>query len=300
MAAPNLSADTPWLYRQGDLVLGPVDAASITRLLEEGSLTATSEIAPLGSSEFHPVGEVEPFVVIAAKAATRQRLLAAEAQADQARTRRLAIRLGVLGVIGVLLLGGAIAGARYLAVHGTFSSSSDVAAISVEPPTISLARAGSRSEGLLAYGVEAEEEAAPTAGSLKPRTPASASSGSRTRRPASASTAASTGRAMASTGSDGLELAQLDQASINAVVASQQKTLYGCLQLVAKRFPGKPTRIPIEFVIGNNGSVSKLWIDHPDFKQGELHTCMLGKLKAWRFKPYEGEQATVNLAFNVG
>src|SRR5690606_41823161 len=23
MAAPNLSADTPWLYRQGDLVLGP-------------------------------------------------------------------------------------------------------------------------------------------------------------------------------------------------------------------------------------------------------------------------------------
>src|SRR5690606_21842925 len=83
MAAPNLSADTPWLYRQGDLVLGPVDAASITRLLEEGSLTATSEIAPLGSSEFHPVGEVEPFVVIAAKAATRQRLLAAEAQADQ-------------------------------------------------------------------------------------------------------------------------------------------------------------------------------------------------------------------------
>ena len=293
MAAPNPSADTPWLYRQGDMVLGPVDSASIARLIEEGSLTASSQVAPLGSSEFHPVGEVEPFVVIAAKAATRQRLLAAEAQADQARSRRLAIRLGVLGVIGVVLLVGAIAGARYLAVHGTFSSGSEVASISVEPPTISLARAGARSEGLLAYGVEAEEEAAPSAGALKPRTPSSASTGTRSRR-------ATTASAAPSTGSDGLELAKLDQASINAVVSSQQKTLYGCLQLVAKRFPGKPTRIPIEFVIGNSGSVSKLWIDHPDFKEGELHTCMLGKLKAWRFKPYEGEQATVNLAFNVG
>lgn len=282
------------------MVLGPIDAASIVRLLEEGTLTATTEVAPLGSAEFHPVGEVEPFVLVAAKAATRQRLLAVEAQAAQAGSRRLAIRLAVLGVAGVLLLGAAIAGARYFAVHGTFSSGPEVAAISVEPPTISLARAGSRSEGLLAYGVEADEVAAPSAGALKPRTPSSASTGTRSRKPAAAGAAASTARSMASTGSDGLELAKLDQAGINAVVASQQKTLYGCLQLVAKRFPGKPTRIPIEFVIGNNGTVSKLWIDHPDFKQGELHSCMLGKLKAWRFKAYEGEQATVNLAFNVG
>ena len=100
--------------------------------------------------------------------------------------------------------------------------------------------------------------------------------------------------------SDGLEMGSIDQGAINAVVASKQKTLHKCLQIVARAKPGERTRIPIEFVIGNEGRVAQLWIDHPDFKTGELHACMLGELKKWPFKSYSGEQATENLAFNVG
>ena len=59
-------------------------------------------------------------------------------------------------------------------------------------------------------------------------------------------------------------------------------------------------KIPIEFVIGNNGKVTKVWVDHPDYKSGPLPECLLRALQQWPFKNYEGEQANVSLSFNIG
>ena len=68
---------------------------------------------------------------------------------------------------------------------------------------------------------------------------------------------------------------------------------------VRKR-PGLSAKIPIEFVIGNDGRVTKLWIDHPMFKEGSLPECLLRELQKWSFKSYPGEQATVGFSFKVG
>ena len=302
MASSNPRVDSLWLYRHGDLVLGPVSPAAIEEMLHAGELTGQTELSELGSSDFRPASAREEFRLIVAKAEARQRVLAAEREANQARQKSLMVRLGIIGAVAVVLVGAAIGGARYVAVHGLGDGEDAEALITVEPPTISLARGSARAaEGLLAYGVADPDEVKPTtlaaaSATQKPGTPR------RSRSEAAPKAASGTKQpgALAAAGPDGLEMATLDQAGINAVVASKQKTLYKCLQIVARTKPGQRNRIPIEFVIGNGGQVEKLWIDHPEFKAGELHECMIDVLKKWRFKAYEGEQATVALAFNVG
>ena len=43
----------------------------------------------------------------------------------------------------------------------------------------------------------------------------------------------------------------------------------------ARRKPGLTARIPIEFVIGNDGRVKKVWVDHPPSTRGDLRECLL-------------------------
>jgi len=95
---------------------------------------------------------------------------------------------------------------------------------------------------------------------------------------------------------------QWDQEAINAVVKANKATLHPCLSAEAKRQKsGWEIRVPIEFTIGNDGRISKLWIDNPDYKSesSELFKCMYGELKKWKFAAYQGEQANVALAFRI-
>ena len=63
-----------WLFRQEGLVLGPVPATKIVELLYEGVLDGRSDVAPLGSSEFRPLGEVDYFKIHCAKADAKRRV----------------------------------------------------------------------------------------------------------------------------------------------------------------------------------------------------------------------------------
>ena len=56
--------------------------------------------------------------------------------------------------------------------------------------------------------------------------------------------------------------AKFDRGSIQTVIAQRQRTLYPCFAEEARRSPGLTERIPIEFVIGNDGQVKKLWVDN--------------------------------------
>jgi peroxiredoxin len=76
--------------------------------------------------------------------------------------------------------------------------------------------------------------------------------------------------------------------------------LYPCVADEAGKHPGLATKIPIEFVIGNDGRVSKVWVDHSLFKDTALADCLLKELQKWPFRAYEGERATVGLSFRVG
>jgi hypothetical protein len=104
-----------------------------------------------------------------------------------------------------------------------------------------------------------------------------------------------------STEPDGLQMGvEFDQGAINKVVATSQRTLFRCFKEEAERRPDFAAKVPIEFVIGNDGRVTKLWVDHPQLKQGPLYQCLLTELQKWPFKPYKGSLASVGLAFTVG
>ena len=295
-----------WLFRQGDLVLGPVSGGQIVEKLATGELTPDSPVALAGERDFHPMKDVEAFRVHVARAEARARVDAA-VQVEREKSRKRLMILGGAAGVGVLVLG--IVGlqvARSAAVHGFGGGEEDFEGIEMEPPTIRLAQARRDDEELFEY---------PTNGTppRNPERPAATA----TAKPATGNNAAGKPVAMASTsraedkrprpqgtvGSepDGMEVAQqFDQSAINRVVAGNKSTLFRCFKEEAERSPGLAARIPLEFVIGNDGKVSKLWVDNPQFKKGPLYECLLTELQKWPFRAYEGERATVGLSFNIG
>lgn len=297
-------------------MLGPVPGTKLVELLNAGEIDGRTEIAPMGSSAFKRLAEVDFFKVHYAKAEAKRRVDLAAAADRAVASKRRNVKIAVIGGVALTLAVGAAIGAQYLAIHNPWANSDELAAadISVEAPTITVARAYVDDEELVDYpsgSRPASGRTAPRPSSVarpdsKPEgtTPAGAAAASArsSEKPDKPKSVASTSSRPAKTtvDDDGLEMAQFDQAAINSVVATKQKSLFPCFVEEAKRTPGLAERIPLEFVIGNDGRVAKLWVDHPRFKTGPLYECLLGELKKWPFKPYEGERATVNLSFNIG
>src|SRR5215472_15272392 len=102
MLSKNLGTDLgttggDWLFRQGELVLGPVPAHKIVEKLYRGELTGSSEISLLRDGHFMRLSEVEFFKLHLAKAEAKLRVQAvAHAEAAQ-RIRRRNVRLALAG-----------------------------------------------------------------------------------------------------------------------------------------------------------------------------------------------------------
>jgi hypothetical protein len=271
--------DSQWLYRQGDLVLGPLTGHQLVEKLYAGDLTGETEVE-------------------------------AEARALQARRTRARLITG--GVVAVVLGGlgvGAWQIARYSSVYLPGVNSGDLS-IQVDPPVITVAKR-SIPEELFDYPGEPKQapDKTPTPG--KPSETASVDKPEKTEKPPEKVASLTqkpdrrspagrpTGRV--STDPDGLSTeVNYDQASINAVVKKSQSSLFHCFKEEAERRPGFAAKVPLEFTIGNDGRVAQLWVDHPQLKKGPLYDCLLMEMKKWPFKPYKGERATVNLAFTIG
>ena len=271
-----------WLYRKGELVLGPVQGAQLLDRLYAGDINGQTEVALVGE-DFERITQVEALRVHLAKAEAKWRVDALERRVRDRARRQRNVRLTILAGVAVAVAGAAGAVARYMAVHGTFDTRTQEAAIAVEPPVIRLAKARKQQDEMLDYPLD--------------------KSG---RRPAPGGTrVAGLGTKPGGSGPDNdpddvsVE-AKFDRGSIQTVIAQRQRTLYACFAEEAKRSPGLAERIPIEFVIGNDGQVKRLWVDHPRFAEGALQECLLKELQRWPFRPYEGQQATVGLSFTIG
>lgn len=290
---PALSASGDWLFKEGELILGPVQGGQIVQRLFSGEMDRNSFVSPMGENQFRRIAEVEAFQVALAKAEAHRKVDAA-ARAEQARVSRSRnVRLAVVATVALVVAAGAAVGARYLAVHNPFKTGSDdgFGDISVEAPTIALASSRRSEEELIDYPVGGK----PGAGAKR-----TGSGGGRPGAPARPSGSGGGKLSDPTEDPDGMQVAQFDQGAINAVVTSHQRSLFTCFREEAARNPGFAAKIPLEFVIGNNGRVSKLWVDHPSYKTGPMADCLLRELQKWPFKPYEGENATVSLSFNIG
>ncbi|TSC21669.1 AgmX/PglI C-terminal domain-containing protein [Corallococcus sp. Z5C101001] len=289
-----VDSDEQWLFRQGDLVLGPITASQVVEKLYTGELTPDSPVAPAGEREFRNLRDTAAFQVHIARYEAQGRV-AQTMRVEQARNQR---RVKVLGGVaaGVAIVLG-IAGwylARNAAVYGLFGAGEEGDGITMDPPTIRLAQARVDDEDLVAYPTNDPRRPDRPAGQagVPGKTPGTAVASAASRPPRTGNV---------TTDPDGLEMAQqFDQGAINRVVAGNQSKLFRCFKEEAERTPGLAAKIPMEFVIGNDGRVAKLWVDNPQFKQGPLFECLFAELKKWPFKAYDGERATVGLSFNIG
>lgn len=274
-----------WLYRQGSLVLGPVTGAELVKRLYDGALDAHTEVTLVGTHHFQPVAETDALRLFLAKAQAKWRVDAHDRQVKERRRRVRNVRLVVVGALAVAGATAAAAGARYLAVHNPWRKDTGEPTISVEPPVITLARARRRDDDLVAYPLDRSGGTRPTRATVAPGARAPVRGSAQPAEP----------------DADGLNTApQFDRAAIMALVAQKQRALYPCFAEEARRSPGLSARIPVEFTIGNDGHVTKVWVDHAQYREGPLPDCLLRELQKWPFRPYEGERANVGLSFTVG
>ncbi len=278
-----------WLYRQGDLILGPVPTNELVNKIYAGLVDAKTEVQILGSGSFQPAGSLDAFRVHLAKAAAKSRVeLEAVEQSKVAKKKTLtkvSVIGGVLLVLGIVL---AIVGS-YLAVH----AGGGELEISIDPPMISAATRTGGDELVEYNGPAGKKPSTPT---TKPTGAVPGATGT-TGTPAAAAKPGK-GVKMGAADDEGLQMGEVDQAAINAVVAQYKPTLIPCIKEVAQ--PGVVARIPIEFTIAETGKVSKVWVDNPDFKDGALPACLLKELQKWPFKASPAGGASVQLSFNVG
>lgn len=287
-----------WLYKQQDLLLGPVSFDKLLEQLYAGSVDGATPVSPHGGQlEFRPLREIEAFRVHLAKAQAKLKVEAQHQEQKRTFRRRGLLKLSIFGTLALVLLfsGGRLA--VWLAIHRPWESRYEIPEpeITDELPSISLASARDSEEELAYPGSSGPGKPVASTGPARPARPVI--------KPPRPGSKPSPGIAARRPESDDVESLQMwDQEAINGVVKANKKSLHHCLSEEAKRQkPGWSSRVPLEFTIGNNGQVAKLWIDTPEFKseQSELFRCMLVELRKWRFPAYEGEQANVSLAFSI-
>ena len=274
-----------WLFREGDLILGPVGGQQIIDKLYAGELSPQSEVQLMGSGRFQKVVDIPDFKLHVAKAEAKKRVDAqgAEHRSEQQKktTRALAIGAGVLVTLGIVV---AVLGS-YLAVHTPNGKTAEELAwgdITIDAPTISKAKRRVDDELVDYQGT-----------GKKPTGSASIAMRSPTRTNPPVGTRPSQGNS----DPDGMSMGEVDEAGINSVVARNKASLIPCIKTVAR--PGVFLKIPIEFSIAEAGKVSKVWVDSSELKGSGLEECLLKELQKWPFKASHSGNS-VNLSFNVG
>jgi hypothetical protein len=281
-----------WLYRNADLILGPLPAAQIIEKIYSHELDGKSEVQLMGSGIFRRLIEVEAFRVHLAKADVKRKVDNMADQHARDRAKRRNIMLVITFVVLAVIAAGVVVAGQYLAVHTPGKSSDDLYAdlITVDAPTVTRARTGGNEE-LVDYnpGDKTPNNKRPTGtGEVARRDP--------NPRPRPNPNPGDKGKP-GEEDPDGMGIGSGGEDQIKQIVATHQKGLFPCLKTVAKAAAG-PIKVPIEFTVAS-GKVSKVWIDNPDLKNdSQLSECLLNELKKWPFK--EAQNGSVGLSFNIG
>jgi hypothetical protein len=274
-----------WLFRRDGQVFGPVDSRALAAMLYRGEIDGRTAVSS-GDGSWGALAEVPAFLLHVKKAEAGIRVEREVTGARQLRARAHRARLVALAVAALVLVGGAVGTALFVAARRARDAS----------PLLEDFGAGIRIASAARVGVtgRAEQE---DAFEVPLDAPQGASAAPQRRRPARPP---APGPATGAVDGGELVAASFDPKKIQAVVGREQRNLAPCFRAEADRSPDFRGEVPIEFAIGNDGKVAQLWIDEPRFKDGPLRECLLRALGAWRFDPFPGQRPTVSLAFGIG
>ncbi len=88
-----------WLFRQGDLILGPVPTKALVDKLFTGEVNGLTEVQMMGSGIFRKLRDVPELKVHLAKAEAKQRVDAHAEEHAKQRSKRLLTIVGIVIVI---------------------------------------------------------------------------------------------------------------------------------------------------------------------------------------------------------
>lgn len=275
-----------WLFRRDGQVFGPLSSRDVAVMLYRGEIGPDTPVSA-GDGRWTPVGQVSIFLLHAKKAEAALRV-----DREITRSRLLALRRGrrravALGTALLLLVGGAGVGTWWLARGPSIADDPELQGFGQGVSIVAPARVGA---GRRSTEDEVEVVIEPESGSAAGLQGA----GRRTAAPGRPPPAGE------ASGGDLAVGASWNEANIQSVVRREQRTLAPCLREEAQRSPDWAGQIPLEFAIGNDGRVARLWIVEPRFKAGRLHDCLLESLRRWRFEPFPGQQPTVSLTLGIG
>jgi hypothetical protein len=275
-----------WLFRRDGQVFGPVDSRALAAMLYRGEVDGRTAISA-GDGAWAPLAEVPIFVVHAKKAEAGLRVEREVTGARALRARRNRARAVALGLAALVVVGGSVIGALYVASRRASDTSPLLQDFGAGIRIASAARVGvSRRAVEEEFEVPADAPPAPAGHPQPPR-----------RRPPPAPPSAGASGAVEG---GALVVTSFDARKIQAVVGREQHLLAPCFRAEADRSPDFRGEVPIEFAIGNDGKVVQLWIDEPRFRSGPLRECLERALAGWRFDPFPGQRPTVSLAFGIG
>jgi GYF domain 2 len=277
-----------WLFRRDGHVFGPIDSRALAAMLYRGEIDARTAVSS-GDGAWSALGEVPAFLVHAKKAAAGLRVEREVTGSRMLRARANRRRLVLFVVTAVVLVVGAGGGALWFARRSAATS-----------PLLEDFGAGIRIASAARVGVSTHDAEDEFEVPIDAREPSGAPPQRRRTRPAPAPGPAARGPAAGSVDGGELVAASFDPRKIQQVVGREQRNLAPCFRAEAERSPEFRGNVPIEFVIGNDGKVSQLWIDEPQFKEGPLRECLVKALAAWRFDSFPGQRPTVSLAFGIG
>jgi hypothetical protein len=288
-----------YLFKKKGELFGPVEPARVRELLYRGEIDAQTPVAgPDGA--WRTLGAVPEFLVDVKKAEAQLRVEREVTGARELARRKARLRGGaaLAGALAVAVL--VALGAVWLARAKPWRSRSALledfgGGIAIASPARIGGTTRQRADEIDLGDLPPIPDAPGAARAARP-SPAPGAAGS-PRGPSSAGAAASTSGSVGEGGD--LVSAQYDEAAIQEVVSREQRTLVPCLKEASRAEPGFAGDIPVEFAIGNDGRVARLWIDEPRFRAGPLHACMVRVLQAWKFRPFPGQRPTVSLSFRV-
>src|SRR6266851_5183891 len=116
-----------WLFRKGDLVLGPINGHQVIEKLYDGEIRGKTPIALLGDGKYRPLSEIELFRIDLAKAEAKLRVdaVARKHQVQEQRSQR--IRIGIILGLATAAAIAAVFIARYLAIHKPWKDADELA-----------------------------------------------------------------------------------------------------------------------------------------------------------------------------
>lgn len=90
---------------------------------------------------------------------------------------------------------------------------------------------------------------------------------------------------------------KLDPSAIARVVRSRMRMVQDCYERELKRNPELAGKIEVEFTIGTSGRITDAWVITNTMGSETVGSCIVGRLRRWRFPRPDGGSVTVSFPF---